>query len=210
MIKRKRINTSYSWCLTINNPRYIPDIKTVESIVANPEDYEVAYMYVGREHYNMIDIKYRKLTPHFQMLITFGCRKTFKDVKKLFPRAHIEATVGSFRQALNYCLKEDTRGYKCGQLEWAEYLHNNYISSGQCLIDNYPSMDKPDKVSTVVNKEGVGDGKYYQSPPLPSAPGRSDASPGKAADRFDPFGDPALLAEDWELDRLNTHPRYFD
>lgn len=202
----RRFKKGYAWCLTINNPRFVPDIKMIEDIIKDPDSHEVAFLYAGREHYSMIDIKYRKLTPHFQMIIVFGAKKTFKDVKKLFPRAHIEAAVGSFLQAYSYCCKEDKNGYKCGQQGWAEYLHDNYLRSGQYLIDN------PIKPSMVGPMEGVGDGKYYQSPPLPSlksSPGSVDID-GERYDAYDPFGDPAVLAEDWEFDRLNVHPKYFD
>ena len=48
-------------------------------------------------------------TKHHQIYISFKNAKSFETIKKLFPKAHIEAMKGTPTQASEYCTKEDTR-----------------------------------------------------------------------------------------------------
>ena len=48
-------------------------------------------------------------TKHHQIYISFKNAKSFETIKKLFPKAHIEAMKGTPTQASDYCTKEDTR-----------------------------------------------------------------------------------------------------
>lgn len=48
-------------------------------------------------------------TYHYQVFISFTNAKTFESMKKVFPTAHIEKTLGTPKQASAYCTKEDTR-----------------------------------------------------------------------------------------------------
>lgn len=45
-------------------------------------------------------------TPHYQMFVCFRRTTSFNKVKKIFPRAHIEHTRGSFKEARDYCAKQ--------------------------------------------------------------------------------------------------------
>lgn len=48
-------------------------------------------------------------TPHLQAYVMFANQVSFRTVKKLYPRAHIEAAKGSPQQCIAYCSKEETR-----------------------------------------------------------------------------------------------------
>jgi uncharacterized protein (DUF433 family) len=48
-------------------------------------------------------------TKHHQIYIAFKHAKSFETIKKLFPKAHIEAMQGTPQQASEYCTKQDTR-----------------------------------------------------------------------------------------------------
>lgn len=48
-------------------------------------------------------------TPHIQGYVEFATRIRLAGVKKLFPRAHIEARKGTQEEAIAYCNKADTR-----------------------------------------------------------------------------------------------------
>ncbi len=68
-------------------------------------------------------------TPHYQGYMEFDGQKRFGYLKKRLPRAHIEKRMGSQKQAIDYCSKEDTRlegpfefGTKKEQGKSSEYL----------------------------------------------------------------------------------------
>lgn len=103
-------NQLRNYLLTINNPTETDD-----------------------EFYNFLkslkDIKYfifqrekgeEKGTEHFQIYIEFTFGKRFDQLKKIFPRAHIEQRQGSKTQAKKYCSKEDTR--LSGPYEYGEFV----------------------------------------------------------------------------------------
>lgn len=48
-------------------------------------------------------------TKHHQIYIAFKHAKSFETIKKLFPKAHIEAMQGTPQQASEYCTKQETR-----------------------------------------------------------------------------------------------------
>lgn len=59
----------------------------------------IQYIIYGNE-------KSKKGTKHYQMFIVFRRPVSFKFVKRLFPKAHIEPTRGSFHEANEYCKKQ--------------------------------------------------------------------------------------------------------
>lgn len=79
------------WCFTINN---YTDQDT-ESMPNVP-----GYVIYGRE------VAPETGTPHLQGFAYFPNKATFKKVKALFPRAHIEIMKGTAEQAIVYCKKE--------------------------------------------------------------------------------------------------------
>ncbi len=90
-IKRKR-----GWILTINNPT---DEDTAKFSDEKVPDWvkSSAQLEIGKNG-----------TPHIQAAVYYKNAKTFRQMKKLFPRAHIEDAL-NWNKAYNYCKKDDTR-----------------------------------------------------------------------------------------------------
>lgn len=87
---------SYSYCWTINNPGQEDE----DALAALEKDPIVRYLLFGREKGEQEE------TPHLQGYVYFHNKKTFSTLKKLLPRAHIEACKGSPEQNIAYCKKE--------------------------------------------------------------------------------------------------------
>lgn len=84
-----------NWCFTINNP-------TVEDF---PWDDEQSlelfdYVCVGKE------VGEQEGTPHLQGYVVTKKRMRLPGLKKLFPRAHLEVSRGTPKQASDYCKKD--------------------------------------------------------------------------------------------------------
>lgn len=80
-----------NYCFTINNYD--------ESQIENLEKIDCEYIIYGKE------IAPSTGTPHLQGFIKFKNAKSFNAVKKLIPKAHIEITVGTPEQNIEYCSK---------------------------------------------------------------------------------------------------------
>lgn len=144
----------YAFCLTINNPRFIPDLKSIEVLEKNLLSHSICYMIVGKEGYNMIDIKYKKRTPHLQMVVVYGVQTSFTIVKNMFPRAHIEPLKGTLKAAVEYCKKEGAyREY--GKLPYAEYLVGRQLRP-QEVVELYDRLC----LSKVLNSPTVRTSSY--------------------------------------------------
>lgn len=85
-----------NYCLTINNPS-LEDFEHIESSMAMGL---IQYLICGKEHGN------KENTEHAQMYIQFKRKVSFGKMKKLAPRAHIEAAKGSTNDNIKYCSKE--------------------------------------------------------------------------------------------------------
>merc|ERR1711871_86221 len=59
----------------------------------------IQYIIYGKEHG-------KNGTQHYQMFVVFRRTASFNKVKKIFPRAHIEHTRGTFTEARDYCKKQ--------------------------------------------------------------------------------------------------------
>lgn len=59
-------------------------------------------------------------TPHLQMYYHFANPRSLNAMKKLFPRAHIEACKGSPAQNLEYCTKTDKEAYMDGVMPMSQ------------------------------------------------------------------------------------------
>jgi hypothetical protein len=127
---------SNGYALTINNPKPARLVQDNSVVIPAESDFvttlrchdmtvgkEVVHYIVGyeggysREAYrknNFREMKgYKPLTPHLQCAIFFREPKSFKEVKKIFPRAHIERLRLPYVAAWFYCKKEgvfDQRG----------------------------------------------------------------------------------------------------
>lgn len=90
---------SRGWCFTINN--YTDEeYKSLGSIECK---YQIAGKEVGEEG-----------TPHLQGYVYFDTLKSLKQLKKLYPRAHLEQTKGSALSNIRYCSKEDQTPFVFG------------------------------------------------------------------------------------------------
>lgn len=119
---------THGYCLTINNPKeadWLPFCKLEE-----PEEppfgwspihqdkqgwvtkHEFKIMHSVMHKHGIQYIIYGKErgkngTQHYQMFVCFRRTTSFNKVKKIFPRAHIEHTRGTFKEARDYCAKEE-------------------------------------------------------------------------------------------------------
>lgn len=81
------------WCMTINNPMPLKNDGFIDKMF-------LGYV-VGYEHG---DDPHR--TPHLQCAMIFKSPKTFRQVRVLFPRAHIEPMRDRWKSAGSYCMKD--------------------------------------------------------------------------------------------------------
>lgn len=123
------MSKSNGYCLTINNPQPARFVQSGSSLIPAESDFvstlkshnmtvgdEVVHYIVGYEGgyskeshriNNFREMKgYKPLTPHLQCAIYFKDPKSFKEVKKIFPRAHIERLRMPYVAAWFYCKKE--------------------------------------------------------------------------------------------------------
>jgi hypothetical protein len=109
----------YAYCLTINNPSDSDFLlrRSEESTSpygwVDPADaqytgkrdlhrtypllkkYGIDYLLIGTEYG-------KKGTKHYQMVVVFNVQKTLGQVKKIWPRAHIEYMKGTLKEAAKY------------------------------------------------------------------------------------------------------------
>jgi len=91
MSEKKAKSRDRGWCFTLNNPEpnSLDDVRKV-----------CRYIISGYERAPTTD------TPHLQGFVYFHTVRSFDQVKKLLPDAHLEMQKGSFEEAIDYCLKE--------------------------------------------------------------------------------------------------------
>lgn len=82
------------WCLTINN--YVAN--DLQVFFDKPFD-KYRYYVIGFE------LSEDGRTPHLQCYLEFKESKTFKELKGLYPRAHIEVAKKSHIENTSYCMK---------------------------------------------------------------------------------------------------------
>lgn len=86
---------SRNWCFTINNPiSYPPDFSQWSEKIK----ILVCQLEMGEEE-----------TPHIQGYLEMKNALTMKALKKHMPTAHLEARIGTKKQAIEYCVKDSTR-----------------------------------------------------------------------------------------------------
>lgn len=91
---------SRGWCFTLNN-HTAEERRAVRHIDCN-------YIIYGKEVGD-------KGTPHLQGYLQFQNKKSFLQIKKLLPRAHLENTRGSIKSNVRYCSKEDPEPFEKGK-----------------------------------------------------------------------------------------------
>lgn len=101
---------SRGWCWTINNPTGW-DTVDLEKIIELSQ-----YTIYGKEYGEA------EQTLHWQGFSYFKERKSFKQIKDILPRAHIEQQKGSCKQAIDYCKKDN---------DWKEWGNPPTGPSGQ-------------------------------------------------------------------------------
>jgi len=98
-----RAQSAKHWCFTINNPTE-QDEKDMQQLVAS----KTAYFVAGDE-------KGADGTPHVQGYLVLKEKLRLTALKKLLPRAHLEMSRGTPKQASDYC-KKDGRFLEYGEL----------------------------------------------------------------------------------------------
>lgn len=111
MPPKKEESKAKHWCCTINNPTDDDEVK-----LANFEE-QTDYIVVGRE-------KGESGTPHLQIYFCLKNRNRLTALKKLLPRAHLEVTRGTPKEASDYCKKEG-EFYEKGQVPAAKHEHGS-------------------------------------------------------------------------------------
>lgn len=88
-------NKKSEYCLTINNYS-CQDVIQVQKLKDS-----------GKLSHGIIGIEGCQVgkTPHLQMSLRFSCSTSWKEVKALFPRAHIERA-RCYEASVSYCKKE--------------------------------------------------------------------------------------------------------
>ncbi len=103
---------SRCWVFTLNNPTE-KDVAQMHTIFQN-----LCTDFAAQE-----ELGVRDLTPHIQGYLYFKNARTFMNMKKLLPRAHIEVARKAIA-ARQYCLKKDTR---CGR-QWTPFnVQNQWV-----------------------------------------------------------------------------------
>lgn len=185
-----------AYCLTVNNPTKM-DHDMVHLLLdpANMFKYSLIHFVVGYEHYNIISVKYAKKTPHLQIAMCFSEPKSFFDIKRLFPRAHIESIRTSYNRAVSYCLKEADQGMQrqVGSKSYANFKLYNVLEENyqlDSMFDHcvmlYGAQDEVDRFfipkTTVKVDDSTGGRGVSITPPTPPSSSGFDS---------------------WEFDRLN-------
>lgn len=90
---------SRSYVFTLNNPNE-EDMQLMDVLMekASCRKTDLSFLCYGKEG--------EERTPHLQGFIYFLNKKSLKQCKELIPRAHFEVKKGSFKQAIDYCMKE--------------------------------------------------------------------------------------------------------
>ncbi len=90
------MSRSKNWCFTLNN--YTPEELTLYSKLVETHE-NVVYCVFGRE-------RGEEGTPHLQGYLQLGTRLRLGQIRRICPRAHLEARKGSHVQARDYCMKD--------------------------------------------------------------------------------------------------------
>lgn len=116
----------HSWFLTINNP-LDAELELCKAAVANSLEHRTRLDLVGNHYGTVVDDRpYHKKdlpikgiayfgfaeevgkhgTKHLHCIVVFSKSKSFNSVKKIFPRANIQAMRGSLHEACEYVRKD--------------------------------------------------------------------------------------------------------
>jgi len=167
----------YAFVLTINNPR-ITDTDAINQLARDRD--LLAHMVVGNEGYSL------GRTPHYQMAVCFKVKKSWKEVKAMFSRAHIEQLRYDYSLASAYCEKEGL------------YQHYGSLDEAKTILfhDALAKVNrtKPDSVKVASKAKNGGLGAVLPPSPFEAL--------GKPLDQD--YGD-FYNADVWELRRLNKY-----
>jgi len=148
--------SAHAWVLTINNPTY-EDKCSIRALDSNKD---ICYIVCGDEGYQ------RGKTPHLQIAMCFHRKKTFKQMKEMFSRAHIEIVKFDFGLAAAYCKKEG--------------IFREYGSLVQACILSSPLLatakEKKDKIKEEIRTSQLGTAYFV---PLESSEAPSKEEEGK-------------------------------
>lgn len=107
-LPHKILDTGACYCYTINNPTYGDFARFRTRQQGHPLN-GVVFELFGMENYREKNVIEKRLgikhTPHLQGMIVFAYKIPWKDLKELFPRAHLE-TMRDFTASQIYCQKE--------------------------------------------------------------------------------------------------------
>jgi len=115
---------SRGWCFTLNNPSQ----EDVDSLL-NRDKHKYQYLVYQQE------VGAECKTPHLQGLLYFYKKCRLERVKKIVPRAHLEAMRGTPDQAIAYCKKDDTRAPNTEPVEIGEAPEMGARSDLKKLMD---------------------------------------------------------------------------
>lgn len=126
---------SRGFCWTLNNPNSW-DEADLERLIESSQ-----YTCYGKE-------VGENGTPHWQGFSYFKERKSFRQVKELLPRAHIEAQRGTCEQAITYCEKDGDfkewgtrpRGPSGQKSQWKAVLELARAGKLEEIEDKFPSI----------------------------------------------------------------------
>lgn len=157
MVTMSKKKGYYVFVLTINNPT-VSDFRAV-SALRDETSYAIHGVF-GREHFTL-KAKQEGKTAHLQACIAFGVPTSWLDVKRLFPRAHIETKMRTnYATIVAYCKKENDY-FEFGDELFAHWLlereAKGLTRDETCGTVELGSRDLHDDDSPDFNDEGEGD-----------------------------------------------------
>lgn len=129
--KKKRISARRSWCFTLNNPSAAA-IDKIKSFKDFPESYRYVIL--------QTETGTQESTTHLQGYLELSKRKRLSGVKKILPRAHWEARLGTQLEAITYCKKTESRVKDGWSYEWGTPYRSKCSSDLIDSIQNGASM----------------------------------------------------------------------
>ena len=129
------VRKTNGWIIVINNPTEY-DIHMLWHFHSN--GMQVEHCIIGKEGYITPAFSVGKArTPHMQCAVWFTEPQSFKDLKRVLPRAYLDQLKFDYMAAVSYCRKE---GY-------FEEVGDQYFAQGQQDLLRDSKMSEPERNS---------------------------------------------------------------
>lgn len=145
------------------------DLRIAEHVIHYIIGYEGGYSKEAWRKNNFRESKgYKPLTPHLQCAIYFRDRKSFKQVKDIFPRAHIERLKLPYVAAWFYCRKEGVFEERGSFQEAMKHDTSLRLKDPQKRPIGYDTVKQTNPLEPVYDSLGAIAMMHYGSPKVGS------------------------------------------